>query len=44
MQQNLFSKCDTCVTFTSERLKAVGDKVRMEQLKKEYKQHLDLVE
>ncbi len=43
-QSSLFSKCDICVRFASERLKVVGDKSRREQLSTEYKQHLDLVE
>ncbi len=43
-QSSLFSKCDICVRFASERLKVVGDKSRCEQLSTEYKQHLDLAE
>lgn len=44
IQHSLFSKCDVCVKFANERLKLSGDKQKSEQLKREYKEHLDLVE
>ena len=43
-QQNLFSKCDICVQFSQERLKAAGNKPILIQLRTEFKHHLDLIE
>ena len=44
MQQNQFSKCDTCVRFSQERLKIVGQKEATLTLQKEFRAHLDMVE
>ena len=44
LQQNLFSKCDTCVKFSQERLKFAGQKEAAVVLHTEFKAHLNLVE